>query len=769
MKYISLLFLFLFISVISSFADNNDGWKFYSSYYSTNSVEESADKVYAVAQGALFSYGKEDNSIKQYTKGVGLSDMDISNIRYNKQTKSLLIVYSNQNIDIMEDQSTTNLPYLYTNTSLQNKQINSITLYNEYAYLSTAFGVMVVNMNKDKKEITDTYNLGVNTTSCTLANGYIYATTDKGLLKASLTDNLLDKGKWVGYDLPTSLFKGEDVSKIDLYKDKLCYLVKKKGVYYEDKGILVPLLNSSSVDTMSVVEDKLICISASQFHLFSDLSKQEQVTNVSIKDISSYKADKYWIAEGSKGLRGIEKSNAGGYATSTEAIILDGPRLNRAYKLLCNNNKLYMISGGRTGAGERLHNPGIMMTYDYNKWDYIDTAPVIDKFKISPRDYTNVIVNPNNPEDIYVASFGDGLFQFNKNEPINWYNSSNSPLQSAVSYSSKYINIDGLGYDKEGNLWMTNSEVNNTIKILDKDGGWHSLYIPELTTQYTVADGILITSTNKKWIHVPRSTPRIVVIESGSSLDEVIYEDFTTFIDQDKETFAPSAYICSAEDKDGYVWLGTSKGPVYFTNPDKAISNRDQLRCTRVKLTKKEGESDAYFFLDNIRINAITVDQGNRKWLGTNGNGVYVLDGDNQEVVHQFNTTNSPLMSDVILSIAINDETGEVFIGTDKGLVSYRGEAIAGKEDYADIYAFPNPVRPEFDDKVTITGLMQDSNIKITDINGNILYQTKSIGGQATWNCRNKSGNRVSTGIYLVLASTPDAAESVVTKIAVVK
>lgn len=775
MKHLFFIFAFLFASLLPLSAADNEGWKFYSSYFNTNKVEESASKVYVVAEGSLYSYGKEDNSIKQYTKGESINDMGISLIKYNKETKSLLIVYSNGNIDIMDENlNVTNLPYLYTNTSLQDKTINSVMLSKELAYISAGFGVMVVNMSK--KEIAETYNLSVNTTSCAISGSSIYASTqtvtivndqkltETSILKASLTDNLLDKTNWK----PVSLFEEEQVSSLIQFKDRLYYLIKNKGVFYENNSTTTALLNNTTITTLKVTDDKLACIGTNQFYLFTDPGKSEQI-NAAIKDISTYQTNKYWIAEGNKGLRGIEKSSSGGYATNVEPILLEGPYMNSPYKIVCRNNKVYMVAGGRSTIGQRFNNPGVLMTYDYDKWQFVDRAMVADKLKVWPRDYTCIAVNPNDPEDVYVGSMGDGVIRFKNNEPVNWYNKNNSTIETGVAGSSQYQNIDGMTFDKEGNLWITNSEVTDGIKVLDKDGKWHSIHIPEFTTQYTVVNNILITSTNNKWINVPRVTPRVVVLDSGSSLDEANYEDFTSFTDQDKNIFDPNAFTCLAEDKDGYVWMGTSKGPVYFVNPDLAIKNRDQLRCTRVKLLKTEGESDAFFFLDNVRINSITVDEGNRKWLATNGSGLYVLDSDNQTVVHQFNKTNSPLPSDIIYSVAINNETGEVFIGTDKGLVSYRGEAISGKENYNDIYAYPNPVRPEFDDKVIITGLMDNSNIKITDINGNILYQTKSLGGQASWNCRNKSGSRVSTGIYLVLASTPEAGESVVTKIAVVK
>lgn len=213
----------------------------------------------------------------------------------------------------------------------------------------------------------------------------------------------------------------------------------------------------------------------------------------------------------------------------------------------------------------------------------------------------------------------------------------------------------------------------------------------------------------------------------------------------------------------GQVWIGTNRGPIICTNY-RDINN---LRCTRIIRTNEDGEP--YYLLDGEQINAIAVDGGNRKWIATNNSGVFLVSEDGMETIANFTTANSPLPSNQINSLAINQITGEVFIGTEKGLVSYMGDATEGSEDYSDIYAYPNPVRPEHNDRVTIVGLMADSNVKITDMKGNIVYQGKSAGGTFTWDCRKRGGRRVATGIYLVLSATPEAKESVVTKIMVVK
>lgn len=776
MRHILTIILFSFFSFTVLAANfNTTGWKTYLSYNNTNSVEESNDQVFVVAEGSLYTYGKEDNSIKQYYKGNGLNDNTISLIRYNKQTKSLLIIYDNSNIDILEGGVATNLPYLSTSTSIRDKQINSVLVNDEYAYLSTAFGIVVVNMAK--KEIKDTYKLSLNITSCAIQNGNIYASTtnkaevSSGIIYASLKENLLDKANWKPYGL-SNLSDSHTISAIASFKNTLFYLVSQQGIFYENNGELSRIINSSTLKYMKVIGEKLACIDNSRVFIVSDTQKFDQI-NLSINDISTYQTDKYWIAEGSKGLRSIQRKGSNSFEALNEPIILDGPYSNSAFDIVCKNDKVYMIIGGKDLLnGKRFDKGGYILTYDYDKWSFIDPKEAQKKLNLprNPRDYTSIAVttDDSNDEIVYASSMGDGVIQYKNGTPVQSYNEKNAFKETAGGYGSGYCYIDGLAFDKNGNLWMTSSEVNHAVLVLDKAGAWHRLDIEQLRGVYTIND-ILITSTNDKWIYVPRNTPKLVMIPNSESLDEVSSYEFTTLIDTDGKELTPSNYTCVAEDKDGYIWVGTNRGAVYFTKPRiSSAEDKAATRCTRVKYTNEETGNLAYF-LDNVVVTTLKVDAGNRKWIGTKGNGVYVLDNDNETIVYQFNTTNSPLLSDNIYDIEINDKTGEVFIGTDKGLNSYQGEASEGKSDYSEIYAYPNPVRPEHMDKVTIVGLMDNSNVKITDLNGNIIYQTKSLGGQAIWNCRNANGSRVATGVYLVLASTEEASESVVTKIIVVK
>ena len=227
-----------------------------------------------------------------------------------------------------------------------------------------------------------------------------------------------------------------------------------------------------------------------------------------------------------------------------------------------------------------------------------------------------------------------------------------------------------------------------------------------------------------------------------------------------------NGFYCLTEDKNGAIYIGTGNGLAICTNPS-SVPTSENLVINRP--TREATDGSLSYFLDGEQINAIAVDGGNRKWIGTQNSGVFLISEDASETIKNFTTSNSPILSNTVISLAIDPVNGRVYIGTDKGITSYLSDATEGKENYSNVYAYPNPVRPEDIDQVTIAGLMENSNVKITDLSGNLIYQGKSVGGQLTWNCRNHSGSRVATGIYLVLAATQDSKESVVTKIMIVK
>lgn len=774
MKRIVYTLLLLYIIISNIQAQKSVGeWSTYLSYYTTTRIAEANNHVYAVANGSLYSYNKEDNSITHYSKQTGLSDNNINRICFNPEVNTLLIVYINGNIDLLSENGIYNLSYLLDNSSVTDKTVNNIYLDKELAYLSTNFGIIVLNM--DKKEIKDTYRLNRRVYSVAINNNNIYAATSEGLFSASLDSNLLDYNEWDPYQLPTTEFYQDSISQICFYQDRLCIFAnqsKNKGVYYQQPdGTIKSLFKNDNLLFMVTQNNKLMTYTSSTLYIYSSFSESDRdVINVGVIDsVTSLKdPNTFWIASGDNGIKGIQKKN------NTYEVIMENtnddtqyPKRNFNYFMTTYDNKLMVIGGGRLT--NRWGRPGTFMEYEDGKWfnfdeNLINQSPKFRYFW----DYTGVAVDPKNPERYFISSYGEGVVELINKEPTELYNHTNSTLEYTTKGGNPfdYVRIGGVTFDKEGNLWMSNCEVESVLKVLKSDGTWGSFKFSNFT-DVAMADRVTITSDNRKWINVPGGDKSgVFIFDDNGTIDDTSDDEsrfIPTFTDSNGNIDA-SGYFCITEDKNAQVWIGTNRGPIICTNY-RDINN---ISCTRIiRINNETGEP--YYLLDGEQINAIAVDGGNRKWIGTQSSGVFLVSEDGMETISNFTTANSPLPSNQVNSIAIDQTTGEVFIGTENGLVSYMSDATEGSEDYSDVYAYPNPVRPEHNDRVTIVGLMNDSNVKITDMKGNIVYQGKSAGGTFTWDCRRKGGGRVATGIYLVLSATPEAKESVVTKIMVVK
>lgn len=751
-------------------------WEPHLSYYNTTAVAEADQHVYAIASNSLYSYNKEDNSIRFYSKENGLSDNKIIRIGFNPVARTLLIAYENSNLDLLSEEGIYNLPYLST-SSLPAKTINQIRFYEEYAYLPTSFGIMVVNLKK--KEITDTYQLKTEVYDVCIQDNYVYAATSKGILRGKKESNLLDTNNWEAYPLPSGQVDETAIRKIEFFQGMLFFFAENQGVYYQqDSHTVKPLLvnnNQVKLRNMTLQNGKLIPYSATTAYIYSSLTSRDQIETGTLNDISSLKKENtFWIAGGNQSIIGIKKETGGApeIIFSDPTIASTGPKRNLAAFMTIRNQKLIVAGGGRWE--NRSNNPFTVTIYENGEWAYADDEKIMNTIHYYMQDATCAAIDPNDNHHYFVSSWGEGLFEFQNNKFIQLYNFKNSPLEYAdgntESVQRNFVRVEGVCYDKEGNLWMTNSGVEDGIKILKTDSSWLSLHYAPLRNQYLL-DKILITSRGHKWINIPRANPGIFVLNDQGTLENTGDDEYyfhASFYDSSGKIIPANTYLCMAEDKNNDIWIGTNNGLIVCPVPQYAPANTEnKFYCNRIVRTDEYGT--AGYLLDGIQVNCLAVDGANRKWIGTEGSGVFLINEDGSETLENFTAANSPLLSDYVKSIAIDPVNGKVFFGTDQGIISYIGDATEGSESYSDVYAFPNPVRPEYNGRVTITGLMENSQVKITDVNGNLIYQGKSAGGQLTWDCCNRAGKRVATGVYLVLAATPDSKESVVTKIMIVK
>lgn len=747
-------------------------WKNYMAYQNASHVAETPNKVFAIYDGSMISYEPEDGAVKFYSKADGLNDTGISHLAYEPNNQSLVIIYENSNIDIMTNQGIFNIHFIKDNLFIPDKTINNLEFIDNKAYLSTAFGIVVLDL--ERKEVKETYSLQKKTHSVCVLGQYIYAATTEGVLEAALNTNLLDRTNWKHMPLTYPGGNDADIRKLFIHKNELCFFQLQNGVYHIDKDKNISLIRNAGHETPKIINDKLILFRDDKTYFYTDFDSYKELDGIKVTDISSSKkTNRYWISEADKGLVGIEiDENANITKTILSELKINSPKRNWARHLTLANDQLLVVGGGRTS--DRLKLPGTFMVLENNSWHNYDENEIAKTTGLQCEDFLSAVVDPRDPQHHYVSSWGEGVYEFKDKKFVKLHNSKNSGLASiypGANSEDNFVRTDGMAYDKQNNLHILNSEVANGIVTLSADGRWISSFYNELNGRDAL-NNLLITTNGHLWVNIDRNPPGIFAVNNKNTIGNVgddIVKAAKVITDTDGKTVPTNGFYCMAEDLNATVWMGTDNGPILFSS--NILTNNTELICSRVKIAIDDGTDAAYYLLEGQKVTSIAIDGANRKWIGTEGAGLFLVNATNTEVIETFTAENSLLISNIINCLAINNNTGEVFVGTDKGIVSYMGDAITGKIDYSDVYAYPNPVRPEYQGRVAITGLMHNSNVKITDLQGNLLSQGPSNGGVYSWDCTNQAGRRVGTGIYLVLSSSGinNGSMSVVTKIMIVK
>ncbi len=745
-------------------------WRTHLAYNNVEQIAQSENKIYAVSEGSLFSVDKEDLGLEFYSKVSGLNDNNISRIEYDKVSKQLLIVYANGNIDLLSSGGVINIIDLYIKQMSTSKKINDISFYGDFAYLSMEFGILVVNMKK--REIADTYFIGANASEVkvlrtVINNGKIYAASVNTIYTASANNpNLVNYEFW---NTMNGLPGSGNIQSLMVFEGKLL-LQRNSKIYMENSDqSWSPVFVDQTVNYLSISGENLFLLNSSnQLYLVDKQFNKTLLEGLgAVSDTEFDLSSKTcWFAGKDQGVISFNMTNS---TPEIQTFKPAGPAVNVPWDMTFGGQKLFVVQGGRWAS--QYNNPGLIMIYENGVWTNIPASAVSSVTGVPPLDFMNVAVNPVDNKHFFVTSYGTGLYEFRNNEFFKWHNPTNSTLETIIENQPfLYTRLDGATFDSNGNLFLLNSSVNGGIKILTPEGVWQKIGNAELNKPTL---GKLIISNqnpNQKWITSVRYTPGLIVYDDNGTLTNLT-DDKIAFLNAFKdpdtgEAIIPISFYSIAQDKNGVIWVGTDQGPLLFYNTSRAFDSG--YNCSRVKIPRNDGTNQADYLLVNERIKVIAIDGANRKWLGTESSGVYLMSENGQETIHHFNTNNSPLLSNNIMSIAINPVTGEVYFGTDRGIISYQSDAAESTGEFNNVYAYPNPVREGFNGIITITGLVDNTQVKITDLNGNVVCSTISNGSVATWNGKDLHGRKVNTGVYLVICANEDGTQSTVTKILVI-
>lgn len=440
-----------------------------------------------------------------------------------------------------------------------------------------------------------------------------------------------------------------------------------------------------------------------------------------------------------------------------------GPKYNNFYGMRFVNNLLYTC-GGLWGHLIDAGRPGTIQVLDKDNWTIYDDS-IAEKTGIKYVDVNSVDVDPLDPNHVF-AGAKSGLYEFQNGKFIKHYNSENSLITSFNNTSKNYQLITSVKFDTDGNLWMLNSQSPSNQSLIEytKDGKWVSHHKPELYNLGSL-ECLMQDSRGLLWfVNNHHELPSIYCYQA--STDQL--NKYSSFVNEDGATLSPVFVRYVTEDKNQDIWIGTNIGPLLLYKKD---ITSDTPIFTQVKVPRNDGTNYADYLLSGVDISCIAIDGSNRKWFGTNGNGIYVISNDCLTQIYHFTTNNSNLLSNNIEAIAINEQTGEVFAGTDKGLCSYMSDASSPNNEMTkdNVWAYPNPVKPDYTGLITITGLSFDGDIKIVTTNGILVNQGRSNGGTYTWNGKDLKGQKVASGIYMVETATSDGSKGTVCKIAIVK
>ena len=757
----------LFISIISLITMLLNGqtpvgsWSDHLVYTTVDCVAAGTNEVFASTGSSLLIYNKGFAELKKMSRINGLSETGISTIGWSEEHKTLIIAYSSTNVDLLINNIIYNIPDIARKYIGGKKVINRIRSSGKYAYLACSFGIVVLDL--DKKEIYDTWKPGTGSEvsevlDITFGNGKVYAATEAGVYSADITSQGLSYfGNWHLLDLLPSPY-GKYTSII--FSGNRLYVNLSNLISGGDQVYSIDNTGSLFSFTPGVF-NKSFDVSESGFTISSGTSaRYYNLSGSLIKTISSYawgipnisqavvNNGEIWIADINSGL--VRSENFSDFS----ALTLPGPITNNAFYITSLNGKTVICGGATDVSWNNQGRPLQVSIFENSNWSSLLSAAIIDPMR--------ALLDPDNPNHMFVSTWGGGLLEYENNNLIKQYTESNSPLQTIIP-GRPYVRICGLAFDKSKNLWLTQTEVPGSIKVLKPDGGW---IINPLTIDAPTIGDIIITQTGQKWIVLPRGYGLFILDDNKTP--EVFSDDrYKKLLVQDSENQPISFVYSIAEDLDGNIWVGTDQGPVIYYNPEKVFDT--DLRASRIKIPRNDGTDLADIMLKTETITSIAVDGANRKWLGTSSSGAFLLSPDGLTQIKSFNEQNSPLFSNSIVSLSVDNKTGDVWFGTSKGVQSYRGNSTSGDEKFSKVYTFPNPVREDFQGNITIIGLIRDSQIRITDISGNLVYEMVSDGGEATWDLKTYNGRRVATGVYLVFCASKDGSQTYVTKMLVIK
>ena len=734
-------------------------WREHLPYNSAIDVTAGDGKVYCATPYSLFAVNVADNIIERYSRVTGLNETGMSAIKYDESNKKLFIAYSNSNIDIIYRNDIYNVPDIKRSAIVGDKSIYNIYVLGKNFYLSTGLGIIVID--GDRYEVKDSWYIGnggnhVKVNGFTSDGTFFYAATEEGLKKVSMTaTNLANYANWQTVSGSNGL-PGGACKNVLTVQNKV--IVQKNDSLFVQTGAnwsflytdTWPFVSSNTTENKIQLCERRPNGTSRVVMLNADGTVFRTLANVAAVSFPR-KAILYnnepWVADQFACLSHF------GTSLTYQQYILNSPQATASGEMLVYNNTFYATAGSVNDAWNYQYNGDGIYSFSAGSWNNINRYRYnqID----SLLDYITIAIDKRD-ETIWAGSFGGGLLHIKPGPVFEIFKQNN--LGVTVGDPGSY-RVAGLAFDKENNLWISNFGAAQQLRVRKSDGSWRNFTVPFGLFQNALSQ-ILIDDNNYKWIVAPLGNG-LICYDHGASIDNTNDDKWRRYISGAGNGNLPnSEVLCVAKDKSGFIWVGTTDGIGVIQCPQDVFAAQT---CEAILPIVPNGNFAGFLFKGQ-EVRGIAVDGADRKWVATK-NGVFLISASGEKVIYQFTENNSPLLSSDVKKITIDGKTGEVYFATAKGICSFRSTATEGGEKNKDVVVFPNPVPPDYTGTIGIRGLVNNAIVKITELDGRLVYHTRALGGQAVWDGRNYKGQRISSGVYLVLVSDDGKKERIAAKI----
>lgn len=762
-------------------------WRDHYPYDEAREVVLAGDEVIGRTDFALFKIDTTSFEMKRLSKGNPLSQSNPSSMAWDDTRTQLVVGYEDGGVDVLNDAGVINVPDLRIAQRVGSKRINAIQIVDDAAYLCCAFGVVIMDL--DRLEIRDTWTLTSSDNPadvrCILEHEDQWLVgTDQGMLTAPLSSQFLaNPAEWQPWSeapdlggvvellrfanawwMATGSPGGNDVVVWKGHSDGIWEVMEgwpEEGDTYGGMSIGAWMLN----DTLGRSPGLLV----SSWYLALGVNEQGEPATIPhamppwviAEDLVIGDDGNVWVASSRGGVVFWQPDPASG-SPSNRANVPEGPPTSSVRRMDCWDDNLWVATGSVDASWTPLFRQEGLFGYSANRW----TEPILPESQNEfegIQDILDLSIDPTNPNHVVFASYEEGLIEVLDGEVIRVLNDQNSSLALSPVAGTPRASVSGLDFDRSGHLWFTNPKVGTCLHVMLPDGTTRAMDLGSDGQNLLLGD-VRVTSDGYVWVTIPKGGGILVYDPAGTPANVNDDEWVILRAEVGRGGLPSNDVFCIEEDLDNEIWVGTAKGPAIFYQ--SSLVFEPEVDASQILISQ---DGNLQYLLETELVQSIIIDAGNRKWIGTQGSGVFVVSADGLSTDHHFTTENSPLPSNDILDIAMDYGSGEVYIGTSKGLISYRGEASNWDSEMSNFRVMPNPVRADHSGPIVFDGLAYGSSIHLTDATGQRIAVLESNGGRAVWDGIMENGAPAPYGVYIALATNSDGSQGAKTKLAIIR